>query len=134
MATARATTKYGTTVKVKGKLFQNLAGEFGKLGEAINQELGDAGVALVRQLLDANLRHPTGYYRSKIVASVMKDSMLISDSRVVYGPWLEGTGSRNKTTRFKGYASFRKATQRLEEAAPHLADQVVVDFVKKMNS
>lgn len=39
---------------------------------------------------------------------------IIHDSRVVYGPWLEGIGSRNETSRFKGYAMFRNAHQQVE--------------------
>jgi hypothetical protein len=39
---------------------------------------------------------------------------IVHDSNAIYGPWLEGTGSRNQTTRFKGYAMFRRTTQQLE--------------------
>ena len=57
----------------------------------------------------------TGHYR-RSVNGRMLDSLHgeIHDSKVVYGPWLEGTGSRNATTRFKGYAAFRRARQELE--------------------
>lgn len=124
----------GTTVKVRGKLFQNLAGQFGKLGQLIDQELSDAGKALVDAQLKANLRHPTGHYQSKITVVNRKDTYMVTDQGVVYGPWLEGTGSRNKTTRFKGYSSFRKATQQLEQAEPHLVQAIVDRFVAELNS
>lgn len=54
----------------------------------------------------------TGNYRRN-VRPVWKDqlSALITDGGVIYGPWLEGTSSRNETTRFKGYASFRKTVE-----------------------
>lgn len=48
-------------------------------------------------------------FRSRLHAEV-------NDSGVVYGSWLEGTSRRNQTTRFKGYASFRRARQKLERA------------------
>jgi hypothetical protein len=48
----------------------------------------------------------------------------VHDSGIVYGPWLEGEGSRNKTTPFKGYRMFRKvATQINRKAARMLQPQ-----------
>jgi len=38
----------------------------------------------------------------------------ISDNGVIYGPWLEGVGSRNATTRFKGYANYRRNVQQIQ--------------------
>lgn len=60
-------------------------------------------------------RASTGHYRRSIHAEMRSDTQgRIDDSGVVYGPWLEGTGSRNQSTRFKGYASFRKTAQWLD--------------------
>ena len=42
----------------------------------------------------------------------------------VYGPWLEGVGSRNATTRFKGYWAFRKATSALDHAIEEIGDRL----------
>jgi hypothetical protein len=42
----------------------------------------------------------------------------------VYGPWLEGVGSRNATTRFKGYRAFRKAANALERHIEDLGDRI----------
>ena len=69
----------------------------------------------VRQRLDIVLRNPTGYYRSRINSDVTATQGLVHDSNVIYGPWLEGVGSRNARTRFKGYSTFRKITQRVNE-------------------
>ncbi len=41
----------------------------------------------------------------------------LDDGGVVYGPWLEGTSRRNQTTRFKGYASFRRTKDWLNKSA-----------------
>jgi hypothetical protein len=51
---------------------------------------------------------------------------------VIYGPWLEGTGSRNATTRFKGYASFRRAAQVTRSRVRHIAGGVVSQYIKRM--
>jgi len=72
-----------------------------------------AGVFLsVRQARPG--RATTGHYRRSVSSRVEHLAARISDGGVIYGPWLEGTGSRNKTTRFKGYASFRRVGQWLE--------------------
>lgn len=127
--------KYGTQISLAGNLFGgSLTGYFAQLGADIEQTLADDGKALVSAQLKANLRHPTGHYQGKIQVTTIEKHKSVWDQRVVYGPWLEGTGSRNKTTRFKGYSSFRKATQQLDQAAPHLVQAVVDAFVAKMNA
>ncbi len=45
----------------------------------------------------------------------------VHDSDIVYGPWLEGVGSRNfPVTRFKGYSTFRKVAQQIDRKAPQM--------------
>jgi len=44
----------------------------------------------------------------------------VHDSDIVYGPWLEGVSSRNLTTSFKGYSTFRKVAQQIERKSPQL--------------
>lgn len=53
-------------------------------------------------------------YRKTIHALVSNMNMTILDNNAVYGPWLEGTGSRNETSQFKGYATFRKVGDWIE--------------------
>ena len=73
-----------------------------------------AGVFHSTAYASAHGYNPTGHYRRSIhgdLASSLHGR--IHDSNVVYGPWLEGVGSRNDTTRFKGYAIFRNVKQGL---------------------
>lgn len=42
---------------------------------------------------------------------------------VTWGPWLEGTSSRNESTRFKGYHLFRKTRQALQKLAPEIGQR-----------
>lgn len=39
---------------------------------------------------------------------------------ITWGPWLEGTSERNRSTRFKGYHLFRKTRQQLQQMAPDI--------------
>lgn len=75
----------------------------------------------------------TGHYRRSIHGDVIDSRHgVIHDSRVIYGPWLEGVSSRNQTTRFKGYAMFRNAFQRLQRKAQSIADKHFERAVKEM--
>jgi len=51
----------------------------------------------------------------------------------VYGPWLEGTGSRNQTTNFKGYKSARLATAALvNRRLPVLLAPYVEQLIRRL--
>lgn len=100
----------------------------------IDKALAQAGVNLVQLQLDKNLKHPTGFYRKHIVTDLSKkQAAYVTDSGVIYGPWLEGTGSRNQSTRFKGYSSFRKATKQLNDASELITSRVVERYVRLFN-
>lgn len=61
-------------------------------------------------------------------------STIVTDSHgVAYGPWLEGTGSRNSKTRFKGYFSARRATSEVNSHATDIAETVIQPFVREMS-
>lgn len=72
---------------------------------------------------------PTGYAARHIVNRDMGSQHLITDSGIVYGPWLEGVGSRNfPKTRFKGYAIFRRTTKDVDNRAVHIATPVIKEM------
>lgn len=90
--------------------------------EEVAQETYDA----VRARLASVLRHPTGYYQSKVqIDRGSSANPKVNDGGVVYGPWLEGVGSRNKTSRFKGYRTFRTVAQEMNAKAEAIAQKVV---------
>lgn len=97
------------------------------------RESAERGAEMVRQNLHAVLRHPTGHYVSKVMAHRTGGAWAVWDSNVIYGPWLEGVGSRNARTRFKGYATFRKATQALQHEAEALADAKAARVVGELS-
>lgn len=74
----------------------------------------------------------TGHYRRSIHGETKGLKGRIDDSRVVYGPWLEGISSRNKTTRFKGYASFRKTTDLLNKKAKGVLQKRINAAVREL--
>jgi hypothetical protein len=97
------------------------------------QHLARIGDDMVHDELHRVLRRPTGYYESRVHHDrATPDGWKVTDGGVIYGHWLEGTGSRNRTTRFKGYATFRRMAAALQDNAGHLADQVFDPYLRRM--
>lgn len=83
----------------------------------------------VRQRLQQVLQHPTGYYQSRITVDRAGDGYRVSDGGVIYGPWLEGTGSRNyPATRFRGYSTFRRTKALVDRKTPGIAQELLARY------
>ena len=77
----------------------------------------------------------TGHYRRSVHGEMTSTlNGKVHDSGVIYGPYLEGVGSRNQTTRFKGYAMFRNARQKLEGMKMDILLKWVKKAVDKLGS
>lgn len=88
---------------------------------------------MVRARLRTVLRNPTGYYESRIAVERSGPGYRVHDGGVIYGPWLEGTGSRNSpVTRFPGYATFRRTKALIDRQAPGIARDLLRRYVRRM--
>lgn len=123
-------------MKASGKIFLPVPrhAAIGRLIMAIKEEVADYGVFLVLMRLGQVLKEPTGYYESRIKKERQQDNWMVTDSGVVYGPWLEGTGSRNQISRFKGYRTFQMTKRELDQKKVSIAASIVDRFVRDMNS
>jgi hypothetical protein len=84
---------------------------------------------MVQQRLAQVLQHPTGYYQSKITVERAGTGYRVTDQGVVYGPWLEGTGSRNApVTRFAGYQTFRRTRALVDRRAAQIAHELLTRY------
>lgn len=101
-----------------------------RIEEALAQKVQDSVLNRLQQVIRVN-HH---VYESHIQTTRVDDGLSVQDGGVVYGPWLEGVGSRNRTTRFKGYFTFRTVTQEMDEKAVETAQVAVDDFVMEMSS
>lgn len=79
-------------------------------------------------------QYSTGHYRQNIHPKSQGLLGTISDGGVIYGPWLEGTGSRNQTTRFKGYGSFRKTAQFMRGKVREVLQKHLIVGIRKLES
>ena len=142
---------FNVTVDVSGPVFDGRAEAAAHaFAHHVEEELGDLGVTMIRAYLPTQyqyLSNPAslgfhgnrnhfipGYYQSVIHKLDAGDSVLIHDTPCVYGPWLEGVGSRNATTRFKGYHTFRVIAQLLQGIAVEVAYSELPPYIEEMNA
>lgn len=92
--------------------------------DEIGEDLADEGVGVVRTEFARVVQHPTGRYSRSLNAVSYGSRHVIDDGGMVYGPWLAGVGSRNKRSRFKGYAHWRRSAQLLARRVPALAQKL----------
>lgn len=124
----------GLRVEASGPLFDGRADAAASdASEEIERAVSILGASMVRSNLSKVLRVQTPYYRLQVEAQQAPPGWKITDQGVIYGPWLEGTGSRNRTTRFKGYATFRRTAQQINARAKIIGDSVVARFMGRMN-
>jgi hypothetical protein len=96
----------------------------------VAKALGEEGEKIVLRKLRKVLRHPTGYYESKIAhREISENRYEVHDGGVVYGHWLEGTGSRNyPATIFPGYHTFEEAELELKKKRSSVARRILKEY------
>lgn len=120
-------------INKSGPLFDGVAQqELDNFFRQAKVDIAQEGVNLVHQELSHVLRHPTGYYESQVRTDITAHDPAVTDGGVIYGPWLEGTGSRNRTTRFKGYFTFRRVSQALQQKSGAIAERTLKLFIGRM--
>jgi hypothetical protein len=97
---------------------------FNDFRDELEEESAEFVLDHIKGTFHTSFKQPTGYYESNVR---IKNDNEVWDGGLggpVYGPWLEGVGSRNNTTRFKGYHAFRKAAQALERRIESRGDRL----------
>lgn len=100
---------------------------FRQFRDELEEEGAEWALDHVRGTFHRSFRQPTGYYESNVRTHNTSTGWEVWDGGQrgpVYGPWLEGVGSRNQTTRFKGYHAFRLAAQALEARIGSMGDRI----------
>ena len=95
--------------------------------EELEEEAAEWALDHIKDTFHRSFKHPTGRYESTVRVRKSRGGAEVWDGGhggLVYGPWLEGVGSRNATTRFKGYWAFRKATSALDREIENIADRL----------
>lgn len=96
----------------------------------LERQLADEGRSILLEELDRVLRTQTPYYATRIK---VEDGNKITDSRVVYGPWLAGVGSRNyPVTKFKGYDHWYVTRDRLNARKQGIGERLLRRYTGRM--
>lgn len=117
-------------VTVSGPVFDGRADAY--IAEACQRAqdtLGGVGLAAVRAQTSA-FRHPTGRFASKLDMRSYRHGAVVA-APLIYGPWLEGSGSRNRKSRFPGYHLWTVAAQAVESAARPVVDAFLGPAVER---
>lgn len=123
-------------MSISGPFFASNAGRVVQGGiNDMQRDVAKAADERVEQLHRAFFRKPRPFYWTTVHAHPRGDHWVVSDEgSVVYNHWLEGTGSRNfPKTRFKGYRSFRIATQETAKRVPALAKPAAERLCRELN-
>ena len=141
-------TGFAVNVKVSGPLFRVAPRAEEVIHRATNgtiRELVEIGESKLAQMLRprpagvflsvAEARKgqaSQGHYRRNLYA-VIKDLRGVISNPVIYSEWLEGVGSRNATTRFKGYGVYRRVKTFLDGKVKQVAQAHVRRAVAELN-
>lgn len=115
---------YDVTVEIEGPLFDGRAeAALKRFEETAKRDVADAGLEMWQSGLVASFQHETGAYIESTRVVPVGSWQQIEDGMSLYGPWLEGTGSRNfPVTAFPGYHQARSTTQMLQAAVPSICE------------
>ncbi|MFE1205644.1 hypothetical protein ACFW5V_28570 [Streptomyces sp. NPDC058762] len=96
----------------------------------LERQLADTGRGILLDQLDQVLKTQTPYYTTRIEVI---GGTKIWDSRVVYGPWLAGIGSRNyPVTKFKGYDHWIKTRHELNRRKVGIGERLLRRYTGRM--
>lgn len=80
--------------------------------------------------LEGSIRHPTPHYWTRIDTRELSPTRYeVHDHGIVYGPWLEGTGSRNAPNSvFPGYRSLARAKEMAKRRRGGVARRILREY------
>lgn len=137
MATWRPKGRSGVTVSTHGVLFNE-----GQAEQIVKRWLDDTKDTVAKTGHDLLLarfakvfKRSRGHYASTIhiVVTEKYQDRLITDGFVIYGTWLEGTATRNRSTKFKGYKSFRRVRLQLRKMLKSVAQDKLDAALMELN-
>lgn len=102
--------------------------------DQVDYRVANEAENLVRAQLARSIRVRTPYYETRVgVERSSRGGYEVTDHGVVYGPWLEGTGSRSyPVTRFRGYRAFSRARALIQQRAPGIARRLLSRYTARM--
>lgn len=122
-------------VSFEGPLFDGRAAR--AMQDACDDARDDVAAYAEERVLmgtSANFRTRTPYYETRVdTTRISAEVSMVHDNDVIYGPWLEGVGSRNRARPgFPGYGFWRAAKQATAARGPQIAELAVRRHLPEM--
>jgi len=118
-------------VSTRGPIFNGVAQRVANAYvNRLERNIAEEGRTILLEELDLVLKTQTPYYTTQIK---VEDGHKITDSRVIYGAWLAGVGSRNyPATKFKGYDHWPRTRERLNERKLRIGERLLRQYTGRM--
>jgi len=87
---------------------------------------------MVKLKYAARIRENTGHFLGRITQEITGSIGHVYTKFILYGYWLEGVGSRNPTTRFKGYWAYRETAIEIDARSPEILKPLVDKMIREM--
>jgi hypothetical protein len=108
----------------------------------LRQTMADEIEAMVKFHLAMVIRVNHGVYMAATHQEASGDTITVTDRWIVYGPWLEGVGSRVgppgsgkwPLTRFEGYHTYRIVAEEYNLIAHERADEMLAPYIAILNA
>lgn len=96
----------------------------------VAEALAEAAKDTWKDYLESSIRHPTPYYWTRIDRHEISPTRYkVDDHGIRYGPWLEGTGSRNfPNSIFPGYHSLSRAKETMKRKRGGIARKILREY------
>lgn len=128
------------SVTYSGALFNGVAeAQLAAAQEAVQREIAEYAEFQWQMNMTDSFQNPSDPPRYQSHVNILKrgGDLVVNDgypgSGLLYGPWLEGVGSRNATTRFKGYRSMGRAAASVDRQTEAIAKPIIDKFIAAAN-
>lgn len=128
--------RFKVTVEAKGPVFDGRAAEVvHEVVQAATRELAERGqhfIQMQANAMDRSGRGGTGRAAAGVILYDQGMNQLIFGAMVegeVWWPWLEGTSKRNRSTKFGGYHTFRKARYQIAASADQVLEEKLAERI-----
>lgn len=127
-------------ITYRGALFNGVAeAELVVAEAAVQREIAEYAEYQWQLNMTESFQNPSDppQYQSHVNILQREGDLVVNDgwpgSGLQYGPWLEGVGSRNVTSSFKGYRSMERARNSVAQKTDAIAQPIIDKFIAAAN-
>lgn len=120
-------------VKETGPIFDGRAdAAVARFTRDATKTITQVGTQMVKLKFASRIRVNTGRFLGRITGEVSGTIGRIYTKFILYGYWLEGVGSQNATTRFKGYWGYRETGLELDSRSAEILKPLIDKMIREM--